>query len=90
MIETLDALGADVRWSSCNIFSTQDHAVSAIAQSGIPVFAVKGETIAEYWEYVDRIFIGQMIRWPTSFLMMVATLPCMFCLVRALRLARMC
>ena len=56
LIETLDALGADVRWSSCNIFSTQDHAASAIAKSGIPVFAVKGETLADYWEYVDRIF----------------------------------
>ena len=56
LIETLVALGADVRWSSCNIFSTQDHAASAIAKSGVPVFAVKGETLAEYWEYVDRIF----------------------------------
>ena len=56
LIETLVALGADVRWSSCNIFSTQDHAASVIAKSGIPVFAVKGETLADYWEYVDRIF----------------------------------
>jgi adenosylhomocysteinase len=56
LIETLVALGADVRWSSCNIFSTQDHAASAIAKSGVPVFAIKGETLAEYWEYVDRIF----------------------------------
>ena len=56
LIETLVALGADVRWSSCNIFSTQDHAAAAIAQSGVPVFAIKGETLAEYWEYVDRIF----------------------------------
>ena len=56
LIETLVALGADVRWSSCNIFSTQDHAAAAIAQSGVPVFAIKGETLAEYWEYVDRTF----------------------------------
>ena len=56
LIETLVALGADVRWSSCNIFSTQDHAAAVIAASGVPVFAKKGETLAEYWEYVDRIF----------------------------------
>ncbi|WP_376100205.1 adenosylhomocysteinase [Roseomonas sp. CCTCC AB2023176] len=54
LIETLQALGADVRWSSCNIFSTQDHAAAAIAQTGTPVFAVKGETLPEYWEYVRR------------------------------------
>jgi len=56
LIETLTALGADVRWASCNIFSTQDQAAAAIAASGVPVFAKKGETLAEYWEYVDRIF----------------------------------
>ena len=56
LIETLAALGADIRWASCNIFSTQDHAAAAIAESGIPVFAVKGETLAEYWDYIDRIF----------------------------------
>ena len=56
LIETLVALGADVRWSSCNIFSTQDHAAAAIAASGVPVFAKKGETLGEYWAYVDRIF----------------------------------
>ncbi len=56
LIETLVELGADVRWASCNIFSTQDHAAAAIASKGIPVFAVKGETIEEYWEYVDNIF----------------------------------
>ena len=56
LIETLKALGADVRWASCNIFSTQDHAASAIAASGTPVFAVKGETLDEYWQYTDRIF----------------------------------
>ncbi len=54
LIETLTALGADVRWSSCNIFSTQDHAAAAIAASGVPVFAVKGETLPEYWSYVQR------------------------------------
>ena len=54
LIETLKHLGADVRWSSCNIFSTQDHAAAAIAATGTPVFAVKGETLPEYWEYVQR------------------------------------
>ncbi len=56
LIETLVDLGADVRWASCNIFSTQDQAAAAIAAAGVPVFAKKGETLAEYWEYVDRIF----------------------------------
>ena len=56
LIETLVALGAEVRWASCNIFSTQDHAAAAIAAAGIPVFAVKGETLAEYWDYVGNIF----------------------------------
>ena len=56
LIQTLAELGADIRWSSCNIFSTQDQAAAAIADAGIPVFAKKGETLAEYWEYVDRIF----------------------------------
>ncbi|MCP1337230.1 adenosylhomocysteinase [Futiania mangrovi] len=55
LIETLVALGAEVRWASCNIFSTQDHAAAAIAAAGIPVFAVKGETLQEYWDYCDRI-----------------------------------
>ncbi|WP_418895813.1 adenosylhomocysteinase [Sandaracinobacteroides sayramensis] len=56
LIETLVDLGAEVRWASCNIFSTQDHAAAAIAASGVPVFAVKGETLEEYWDYVIRIF----------------------------------
>lgn len=56
LIETLVALGAEVRWATCNIFSTQDHAAAAIAARGIPVFAVKGETLGEYWDYVGRIF----------------------------------
>ena len=56
LIETLAELGAEIRWASCNIFSTQDHAAAAIAASGIPVFAVKGETLEEYWDYVIRIF----------------------------------
>src|SRR6202030_1543427 len=59
LIETLKALGAEVRWASCNIFSTQDHAAAAIAAAGTPVFAVKGETLNEYWEYTHRIF-----EWP--------------------------
>jgi adenosylhomocysteinase len=56
LIETLTALGAKVRWASCNIFSTQDHAAAAIAKDGIPVFAVKGESLEEYWDYTHRIF----------------------------------
>jgi len=56
LIDTLKALGAEVRWASCNIFSTQDHAAAAIAAGGTPVFAYKGETLEEYWDYVDRIF----------------------------------
>jgi adenosylhomocysteinase len=59
LIETLEALGAQVRWASCNIFSTQDHAAAAIAYNGTPVFAKKGETLEEYWEYTHRIF-----EWP--------------------------
>ncbi|MCE2721691.1 MAG: adenosylhomocysteinase [Betaproteobacteria bacterium] len=56
LIQTLEALGADVRWASCNIFSTQDHAAAAIAANGTPVFAKKGETLEEYWDYTHRIF----------------------------------
>jgi hypothetical protein len=56
LIQTLEALGADVRWASCNIFSTQDHAAAAIAASGTPVFATKGETLVEYWDYAHKIF----------------------------------
>jgi adenosylhomocysteinase len=56
LIETLTALGAEVRWASCNIFSTQDHAAAAIAATGVPVFAIKGETLEEYWDYAARIF----------------------------------
>jgi adenosylhomocysteinase len=56
LIETLAALGADVRWASCNIYSTQDHAAAAIAASGIPVFAIKGESLEEYWDYTHSIF----------------------------------
>jgi adenosylhomocysteinase len=59
LIETLQALGAQVRWASCNIFSTQDHAAAAIAAGGTPVFAYKGESLAEYWDYTHRIF-----EWP--------------------------
>ncbi len=59
LIETLNALGASVRWASCNIYSTQDHAAAAIAAGGTPVFAVKGESLAEYWDYTHRIF-----EWP--------------------------
>ncbi len=55
LIETLAALGADIRWVSCNIYSTQDHAAAAIAAAGIPVFAVKGESLAEYWQYTAKL-----------------------------------
>ncbi len=61
LIETLQALGAEVRWASCNIYSTQDHAAAAIAATGTPVFAVKGESLADYWEYTHRIF-----EWPDN------------------------
>ena len=57
LIETLTALGADVRWASCNIFSTQDHAAAAIAAAGVPVFAVKGQTLEEHWDYLDKSFM---------------------------------
>ena len=56
LIETLTDLGAEVRWASCNVFSTQDHAAAAIAQTGVPVFAKKGESLTEYWAYTHRIF----------------------------------
>jgi adenosylhomocysteinase len=61
LIETLEALGADVRWASCNIYSTQDHAAAAIAANGTPVFAVKGESLTDYWDYTHRIF-----EWPNG------------------------
>ena len=61
LIETLKALGADVRWASCNIYSTQDHAAAAVAANGTPVFAYKGETLDDYWEYTHRIF-----EWPNG------------------------
>ena len=57
LIETLVALGADVRWASCNIFSTQDHAAAAIAEAGVPVFAIKGQTLEEHWDYLDKSFM---------------------------------
>ncbi|WP_292292110.1 adenosylhomocysteinase [Marivita sp.] len=57
LIETLTALGADVRWASCNIFSTQDHAAAAIAEAGVPVFAIKGQTLEEHWDYLDKSFM---------------------------------
>ena len=61
LIQTLEALGAEVRWASCNIYSTQDHAAAAIADNGTPVFAHKGETLEEYWDFADRIF-----HWPNG------------------------
>src|SRR4029077_16214240 len=61
LIETLQALGAEVRWASCNIFSTQDHAAAAIAARGTPVFAWKGESLVDYWDYTHRIF-----EWPDN------------------------
>src|SRR5215208_2510405 len=59
LIETLKALGAEVRWASCNIYSTQDHAAAAIVATGTPIFAYKGESMEEYWEYTHKIF-----EWP--------------------------
>src|ERR1041384_5527099 len=59
LIETLQALGAEVRWASCNVFSTQDHAAAAIAARGVPVFAYKGESLEEYWQFTHHIF-----EWP--------------------------
>ena len=56
LVETLQALGADVRWASCNIFSTQDHAAAALVAAGTPVFAYKGENLTDYWDYTHRIF----------------------------------
>ncbi|MAK61335.1 MAG: adenosylhomocysteinase [Ponticaulis sp.] len=61
LIQTLEALGADVRWASCNIYSTQDHAAAAVADAGTPVFAHKGETLEEYWDFADKIF-----EWPNG------------------------
>src|SRR6266700_7394284 len=61
LIETLQALGAAVRWASCNIYSTQDHAAAAVAAAGVPVFAWKGESLADYWDYTHRIF-----EWPDN------------------------
>src|SRR6266568_5577809 len=61
LIETLEALGAEVRWASCNIYSTQDHAAAAIAAVGTPVFAYKGESLEEYWEFTHKIF-----EWPEN------------------------
>ena len=61
LIETLKKLGADVRWASCNIYSTQDHAAAAVAANGTPVFAYKGESLDDYWEYTHRIF-----EWPNG------------------------
>src|SRR5208282_5757081 len=68
LIETLKALGAEVRWASCNIFSTQDHAAAAIAEAGTPVFAYKGESLAEYWEFTHRIFEWTAGRTPNMIL----------------------
>ncbi|HET8701640.1 MAG TPA: adenosylhomocysteinase [Nitrococcus sp.] len=68
LIETLIELGAEVRWASCNIYSTQDHAAAAIAKRGIPVFAYKGETLEEYWEFTHRIMEWPQERWPNMIL----------------------
>src|SRR5436305_13807102 len=68
LIETLQALGADVRWASCNIYSTQDHAAAAVAERGVPVFAYKGETLPDYWDYTHRIFEWEDGRTPNIIL----------------------
>ena len=90
LIETLAELGAELRWSSCNIFSTQDQAAAAIAEAGIPVFAVKGETLEDYWAYVDKIFDWSDGEPAISSLMMVVMQPCIFCLAPVWKLAKMC
>jgi adenosylhomocysteinase len=71
LIESLNALGADVRWASCNIYSTQDHAAAAIAAGGTPVFAFKGESLDEYWEFTHRIFEWQDENGQTTFANMI-------------------
>ena len=77
LIETLTALGADVRWVSCNIYSTQDHAAAAIAAGGVPVFAVKGESLKDYWDYTARLFDWHGGGTPNMiFSTMAATPPC--------------
>ena len=73
LIETLQALGAEVRWVSCNIFSTQDHAAAAIAATGVPVFAWKGETLEEYWDCTWKAIVTTMAKAHNSWSMMVAT-----------------
>ena len=90
LIQTLADLGADIRWSSCNIFSTQDQAAAAIADSGIPVFAKKGETLAEYWEYVDKIFDWADGEPANMILMMVVMPQCISCLAQEQRQAKIC
>src|SRR3979411_514139 len=70
LIETLKALGADIRWVSCNIYSTQDHAAAAIAAAGIPVFAIKGESLKDYWDYTARMFAWDGGGVPTNLLTM--------------------
>ena len=90
LIETLAALGADLRWSSCNIFSTQDHAAAAIAKSGIPVFAVKGEAWPNIGTMLIVFLIGRMAKRPISYWMMVAMPQCMSCSGRGPRLAKKC
>jgi adenosylhomocysteinase len=76
LIETLQDLGAEVRWASCNIFSTQDHAAAAIAATGTPVFAFKGENLVEYWEYAHKIFEWADGGYPNLILTTAATPPC--------------
>ena len=78
LIETLQALGARVRWSSCNIFSTQDHAAAAIAARGTPVFAYKGESLSEYWNIWTNPWIGVVARDPPAF-WMTAVMPRSLC-----------
>jgi len=71
LIDTLEALGADVRWASCNIYSTQDHAAAAIAKNGTPVFAFKGENLDEYWEFTHRIFDWPIVNGKEQFANMI-------------------
>ena len=77
LIETVQALGARVRWASCNVFSTQDHAAAAIAARGTPVFAFKGESLQEYWEFIDRTVDWGRGQGPNMFWMTAVTPPCL-------------
>lgn len=88
LIQTLEALGAQVRWASCNIYSTQDHAAAAIAANGTPVFAFKGESLDDYWEFTHRIFEWPDGGYSNMFWTMVETL--LYCCISVTARNRIC